>query len=70
MGDFYILGASGRRIWPYDCDGNPDEWLKCQIRMKEYEDGKKVVKTHQETQTRHPRQEVGQTLFGRDSQAG
>jgi hypothetical protein len=60
MGDFYILGASGRRI-------PPDEWIDCQLRMKEYEDGKKEVKTHKETQTLHPRQEVGQTLFGGDS---
>ena len=63
MGTFYILGASGRQY-------GPDEWIACQIRMKEYEDGKKEVKTNQETQTLHPRQAAGQTLFGGDPQKG
>jgi hypothetical protein len=69
MGTFYILGASGKVYWPYDINGEPDEWLKCMIRIKELHDAAEAKENQetQETQTLHPRQEVGQTLFGGNS---
>jgi hypothetical protein len=58
MGSFCIIGHSGRHI-------PPEEWIACQIRLKEYEDGKKETQI-QETQTVNPHQTLGPTLFGCD----
>ena len=57
MGSFCIVGASGRKY-------GPDEWIECQVRLKAYEEKKRIAnKETQKADAGRNDKAAGQSLF-------